>query len=95
MVETKLKVFNEDNDMYFDMDVPAFLKEIAENTKTPMYPSCWVVLKSLLAQVAQRAIELNDPILHVLMLRMRLYEVDVKERVRLIEELKEIVENER
>ena len=29
----------------------------------------------LLAQVSQRATELNDPVLNVLMLRMNLYEV--------------------
>lgn len=72
MIPTKLRVF----DLQFDVDTPQFLKEAAENCEHGMYPICWLIFKNLLGQVAQRASELNDPIMNVLMLRLNLYDID-------------------
>ena len=41
-----------------------------------MYGVCYNIFENLLGQVSVRAIELNDPILNVLMLRLNLYDLD-------------------
>ena len=66
----------------FDVDTPQFLKEAALNCKGGIYVVCWECFRMLLAQVAQRATELNDPVLNVLMLRLNLYEVPNDQRRR-------------
>jgi hypothetical protein len=43
--------------------------------------------------VAERATELNDPIMNVLMLRLNLYEVPNEERHKIIEQIKNEIEN--
>ena len=53
----------------------------------------WNVFRNLLARVAERATELNDPIMNVLMLRLNLYEVPNGERHKIIEQIKEDIEN--
>ena len=55
-----------------------------------MYGVCWNIFKNLLAQVAERATELNDPVLNTLMIRLNLYEIPNKERYKVIEQLKEM-----
>lgn len=72
MIPTKLDVFT----MQFDVDTPRFLKECCENCEGGMYGVCYNIFKNLLGQVSVRAIELNDPILNVLMLRLNLYDLD-------------------
>ena len=75
----------------FNVDTMALLHEIADNAihstggvlKIPLN-----IFKNLLAQVANRAIEIDDPELHILMLRLGLYEVPHDEIPRKIEELK-------
>ena len=73
MKKTKLDVFK----MQFDVNTPQFLKEAAENCNGGMYAICWNIFRNLLAMVAVRASELNDPIMNVLMLRLNLYDLDV------------------
>lgn len=84
MVPTSLDVFK----LTFDVNTPAFLKEAAENNHGGMYPVCWVIFRDLLAMVASRAIELNDPVMNVLMIRLGLYEISPGERYRFIEQIK-------
>lgn len=75
-------------DLGFRVDTPALLKEIADCglpqrigvMKVPLN-----VFQGLLAKVAGRAIELNDPELNVLMLSLNLYEVPPNEIVNEIE----------
>jgi hypothetical protein len=43
------------------------------------------VFKNILAEVAQRATELNDPQLNILMLKLALYEIPMKEIPKAIE----------
>ena len=92
VIPTKLKnVFNgKDEALSFDVDTPRFIKEVAENSGSTMYAVCWNIFKSLLAQVAERATELNDPVLNTLMIRLNLYEIPNKERYKFIKQLKEL-----
>lgn len=92
IVPTKLDVFNE---MQFDIDLPAFLKEVIENSGQRLYAPTWNILKIHLLNLAQRATELNDPILNVLMLRMNFYEVPAQDRHKIIEKIKEEIEKEK
>lgn len=90
IVPTKLDVFKE---LQFDVDTPRFLKEVIENNDCKMYGACWNIFRSLLVQVVQRATELNDPIMNVLMLRLNLYEVPNEERHKIIEQIRKGIEN--
>ena len=90
VVPTKLDVFNMGKILRFDVNTPQFLKEACENVTGGMYAVCWNIFKNLLAQVAERATELNDPILDTLMIRLNLYEIPNKERYKIIKQLKEI-----
>lgn len=89
IISTKLDVFS----MQFDVNTPCFLKEAAENCNGGMYAVCWNIFRTLIAMVAERATELNDPIMNVLMLRLNLYEVPVKERNKIIEQIRKEIEN--
>ena len=89
IVPTKLDVFS----MQFDVNTPVFLKEAAENCNGGMYTVCWNIFRTLIAMVAERATELNDPIMNVLMLRLNLYEVPVEERHKIIEQIRKEIED--
>lgn len=82
VIETKLRnVFNSaDQNLGFDVNTPQFLKEAFEGANGGMYAVCYNIFKGLLAQVAERATELHDPVLDALMIRLNLYEVAPKER---------------
>lgn len=90
VIPTKLDVFNTGNKMSFDVNTPQFLKEACENATNGMYAVCWNIFKSLIAQVAERATELNDPVLDALMIRLNLYEIPNEERYKIIKQLKEM-----
>lgn len=72
----------------FDIHLPNLLAEVLNNQ------SCWVlatpinITKGLLAELAQLAIEIDDTRLHIMMLRLGLYEVSASERVKEIKRLK-------
>lgn len=85
MIPTKLNVF----DTQFDINTPQFLKEACENCKGGVYAVCWNVFLNLLGMVAERATELNDPILNVLMLRLNLYDVRNEDRHKIINKIKQ------
>ena len=78
----------------FDVNTPQFLKEAAENCNGGMYAVCWNTFRRLLCMVAERATELNDPILNALMLRLNLYDVPNEERWKIIEKLRKEWEDE-
>lgn len=92
IIPTKLDIFNMGERLNFDVNTPQFLKEACENCNGGMYATCWNVFRVLLAQVATRATELNDPILNVLMIRLNLYELKNEERYQIIKQMKEIYE---
>ena len=58
----------------FKMDLPAFLNEIQTCTKNGPYSVCYGILCKQLAVLAQRAIELNDPALNIIMMNLSLYD---------------------
>lgn len=90
MKPTKLDVFSKQ----FDVNTPAFLKEACENCEGGMYAVCWNVFRTLLAMVAERSVELNDPIMNVLMIRLNLYEMKNEDRHKIIEQIRVEVEGE-
>ena len=90
VIPTKLDVFNMGDKLSFDVNTPQFLKEACEYVNGGMYAACWNVFRILLAQVAERATELNDPVLNTLMIRLNLYEIPNKERYNIIKQLKEM-----
>lgn len=62
------------NDMVMKFDMPRFIKEIAECSKATAYPVTFSILNSILKILAERAIEINDPALNIIMLNLGLYE---------------------
>lgn len=84
MIPTSLDVFK----LTFDVNTPAFLVEASENNHGGMYPVCWVIFRDLLAAVATRATELDDPVMNVLMIRLGLYDISPGERYRVIDQIK-------
>lgn len=62
------------NDMVWKVDLPKFLKEISEcSTNTP-YAASFRILAQVLKVLVERAIEINDPALNIIMLNLGLYE---------------------
>lgn len=62
------------NDMVFKVDIPRLLKEIAECSKSTPYPVTFTIMTRVLEILAERAVEINDPALNIIMLRLGLYE---------------------
>lgn len=63
------------NDMVWKVDLPSFLKEIAECSKSVPYAITFKILAQVLNILTERAIEINDPALNIIMLNLGLYEV--------------------
>lgn len=62
------------NDMVWKVDLPSFLKEIAECSKSIPYAMTFKILAQVLNVLTERAIEINDPALNIIMLNLGLYE---------------------
>ena len=62
------------NDMVWKVDLPRLLKEISECSKSTLYPVTFTILARVLGILAERAIEINDPALNIIMLNLGLYE---------------------
>lgn len=62
------------DDMVFKVDMPLFLKEIAECSKSTPYPVTFTILTRVLEILTERAIEINDPALNIIMMNLGLYE---------------------
>ena len=78
--------------MMFDAHLPNFLAEVLNNQ------SCWVlktpinIIMGLLRELAQLAIEIDDARLHIMMLRLGLYDCSATERCEKIKELEREVD---
>ena len=71
--------------MSFSVHLPNLLREAIEgNPSGQMLVIPMRITQGLLAKVAARAIELDDPEMNALMLELALYEVDPRERPTLI-----------
>jgi hypothetical protein len=62
------------NDMVWKVDLPRLLKEISECSKSTSYPVTFTILTRVLGILTERAIEIDDPALNIIMLRLGLYE---------------------
>ena len=62
------------NDMVWKVDFPSFLKEIAECSKSIPYAKTFKILAQVLNVLTERAIEINDPALNIIMMNLGLYE---------------------
>lgn len=62
------------NDMVWKVDLPKFLKEISECSKNVPYAKSFQILAQVLNVLTERAIEINDPALNIIMLNLGLYE---------------------
>ena len=61
------------NDMVWKVDLPSFLKEIAKCSKSIHYAKTFNILAHVLNVLTERAIEINDPALNIIMLNLGLY----------------------
>ena len=78
--------------VHFDCYLPGLLKEVLDNPTTGILRIPINITLDILAQLAQLAIEIDDPRLHIMMLRLGLYDVPASERVEKIKELKEEID---
>ena len=62
------------NDMVWKVDLPRLLKEITECSKSIPYANTFNILAHVLNVLTERAIEINDPALNIIMLRLGLYD---------------------
>ena len=62
------------DDMVWKVDLPSLLKEIAECSKNVPYAKTFKILAQVLNVLTERAIEINDHALNIIMLRLGLYE---------------------
>lgn len=62
------------NDMVWKVDLPKFLKEISECSTNVPYATSFRILAQVLKVLVERAIEINDPALNIIMLNLGLYE---------------------
>ena len=62
------------NDMVWKVDLPSFLKEIAECSKSIPYAKTFKILAHVLNILTERAIEINNPALNIIIMNLGLYE---------------------
>lgn len=62
------------DDMVWKVDLTRFLKEISECSTNVPYAASFRILAQVLNVLTERAIEINDPALNIIMLRLGLYE---------------------
>lgn len=62
------------DDMVWKVDLPKFLKEISECSANVPYAASFRILAQVLNVLTERAIEINDPALNIIMLNLGLYE---------------------
>ena len=62
------------NDMVWKVDLPRLLKDISECSKSTPYPVTFTILTRVLGILTERAIEINDHALNIIMLNLGLYE---------------------
>ncbi len=65
----------ESNKLRWRVNTPQLLKEIMENNETQPLRMPLTIFADILAEVGERASELNDPKLNALMCRLAVYEV--------------------
>lgn len=76
----------DDIGVYVRVDTPYLIKQVFDNPGTSQLKIPFNTVLKLLAAVAERAIELDDPKLNMLMIKLNLYEFDPKDGSKLIDE---------
>lgn len=71
----------------FDVNLPNLLEEVLNNQTCSILVIPINITRRLLAKLAKLAIEIDDPRLHIMMLRLGLYDVPASMRVEKIKEL--------
>lgn len=80
------------DDMVWKVDMPRLLKEIAECSKSTPYPVTFTILARVLGILTERAIEINDPALNIIMMNLGLYEgVHDKNASKVISRLRKLI----
>lgn len=80
------------NDMVWKVDLPRLLKEISECSKSTPYRVTFTILTRVLGILAERAIEINDPALNIIMMNLGLYEgVHDKNANEVISQLRKLI----
>ena len=72
----------------FDCNLPNLLREAVSNDKCSILRIPAQIALGLLSELASLALEIDDKRLHIMMLRLGLYECTAHERVEKIKELK-------
>jgi hypothetical protein len=73
----------------FDCNLPGLLDEVLNNDSCAILKIPINITKRMLADLAQLSIEINDDRLHVMMLRLNLYDMPNDKRVREIKKLED------
>lgn len=80
------------NDMVWKVDLSKFLKEISECSINVPYAASFRILAQVLKVLTERAIEINDPALNIIMLNLGLYEGAHDEKVdEVISQLRKLI----
>lgn len=80
------------DDMVWKVDLPNFLKEISECSTNVPYAASFRILAQVLNVLTERAIEINDPALNIIMLNLGLYEgVHDKNANEVISQLRKLI----
>lgn len=80
------------DDMAWKVDLPRFLKEISECSTNVPYAASFRILAQVLNVLTERAIEINDPALNIIMMHLGLYEgVHDKNASKVISRLRKLI----
>lgn len=75
----------------FDCNLPGLLDEVLNNESCAILKIPINITKRMLADLAQLAIEIDDDRLHVMMLRLNLYDMPNDKRVKEIKRLEDLI----
>lgn len=94
MVHTRKEIYNYVmSDMSWKCDLPQFLTESQTCTKGTTYDVCWNLLRRILVILTERAVELNDPVMNIIMLNLSLYKGShSRDTVNIINQLRKEIE---
>lgn len=73
--DKKLNLISEDTDAQWKVNTPGLLNEILANNGMAILTRPLQIFGHILAEVGERASELNDPELNALMCRLAIYEI--------------------
>ena len=78
--------------LYFDSNLPGLLEEVLNNQTCAILKIPLNITRILLGELAQLAIEIDDPRLHLMMIRLGLYDFNGgRDRVRQRDEMEKLV----